>query len=486
MSRWIEQYETHAFQGTWSNLKNNLEESTVDDETALSAVKELARLKKVISFLDELLNCLDPELVPMNTWDSFNSKASYCSHEITNYNANKNIASISQANEHADSLLAYIRPYMVVPGEAGRALQASVAKYAMTIDSYSNSFSDKSNRLLHEINDYKIKSETVFSLITATKKAIDGFKNELFGTNDKPGGTVEIINNLVKDFGRQYREINDYYKETLISDENTISTKQSITEAAAVIAGEKQKIYSILDDITTSVSDLEEFHTQVFGDQSDKNNTNLALTDELDTLIKKLKKFETEQHDKYIALNAEIEELLEGATNVGLASAYCEMKTSFNKPIKNFGKLFYLSVGLLVAISTVLSMDTIGGDSLISFVTLSDWNDVLRGLVYKAPFYIPILWLAFYATKRRSEYQRLQQEYAHKEALARSYNSYKKQIEELGDTDKAMQKRFIMRMIDVISRNSSQTLESKRSNNPKRSVGIKNTTKAPAKLNKAL
>ena len=87
------------------------------------------------------------------------------------------------------------------------------------------------------------------------------------------------------------------------------------------------------------------------------------------------------------------------------------------------------------------------------------WESVLKGLVYKTPIYVPIIWLAFVASKRRSEYQRLQQEYAHKEALAKSYDSYKKQLESLDDQDKSMQKELIRKAVDAIAYNASQTLD---------------------------
>ena len=46
MSRWIEQFEAHAFQSTWNSLKESLDDSTVDDETVITSVEELARLRK--------------------------------------------------------------------------------------------------------------------------------------------------------------------------------------------------------------------------------------------------------------------------------------------------------------------------------------------------------------------------------------------------------------------------------------------------------
>ena len=89
------------------------------------------------------------------------------------------------------------------------------------------------------------------------------------------------------------------------------------------------------------------------------------------------------------------------------------------------------------------------------------WEVILKGIAQKIPLYIPILWLTYYSTKRRSEYHRLQQEYAHKEALAKSYSSYKKQLEKLDSNDLSMQKEFIMKAIDAITYNASETLDGK-------------------------
>ena len=154
-----------------------------------------------------------------------------------------------------------------------------------------------------------------------------------------------------------------------------------------------------------------------------------------------------------------------GATSAGLATAYKDMKKSFDKPIENATFVYYFSIGLMVVASFIFSIENIGGDHLISFVKFENWDAVLKGLVYRLPFYGAVIWLAFVASKRRSEYQRLQQEYAHKEALAKSYDSYRTQLEALDKEDKVMQKEFIMKAIDAIAYNASQTLDGKHGDN---------------------
>jgi hypothetical protein len=86
---------------------------------------------------------------------------------------------------------------------------------------------------------------------------------------------------------------------------------------------------------------------------------------------------------------------------------------------------------------------------------------LLANLIYKLPILLPLLWLAIFASKRRSEDRRLQQEYAHKEALAKSYQSFKMQIETLQSQDDVLMKELLQNAIRAIAFNASTTLDGK-------------------------
>lgn len=72
---------------------------------------------------------------------------------------------------------------------------------------------------------------------------------------------------------------------------------------------------------------------------------------------------------------------------------------------------------------------------------------------------LPVVWLAIYSATRRSQYERLQQEYAHKEAFASSYESYKKQLQDLKVDADALQRELIAKAIEAIAFNASKTLD---------------------------
>ncbi len=460
MSRWIDHFNLHPFQSIWQQLKNELSIAKIDDQTVITDVTELARLRKVVAYIDGMVQSIDPELVPATTWDSFRDQATNCNQQIAAYNSNRNTGLLQNANSHADNLLTYIRPYMVVNGKVGEALQNSIKSYAETVEEYGNSFRIKSQELLDEIRLLKGNADTSFQALENIKQSIDQLNIELFGINLDDGVQAKI-RSLFADFETKYQTINAYYNETLIGDENDLSIKKEISMAKEVIVEDQKSIKNILKNVEEKITELSDFHTTIFGELNENNERKGGLSNDFDTRIKALKKFEDDQKIKYKALNGEIETLLPGATSAGLATAYSEMKASFDRPIQNSSRLFYFSVGILIFGSILLSIEKIGGDSGIAFVSLNDWDAVFKSLVYKLPFYAPVLWLAFYATKRRSEYHRLQQEYSHKEALAKSYKNYKQQLQDLGDNDTGLQIEFIKKAIDAIAYNASQTLDKK-------------------------
>jgi hypothetical protein len=91
----------------------------------------------------------------------------------------------------------------------------------------------------------------------------------------------------------------------------------------------------------------------------------------------------------------------------------------------------------------------------------ADWEEMLRTLLTRLPVIIPVVWFAIFSATRRSQYERLQQEYAHKEAFASSYESYKKQLQELKIDADLLQQELIAKAIEAIAFNASKILDGK-------------------------
>lgn len=459
MSRWLNQFENHSFQNTWRTLKDIANKLKADDETVVTSVEELARLRKVISYINGMINSIDPELVPMTTWDSFYSQTTACLQQVQIFIDNRNISHIRQANDHADNLLTYVRPYMIVNGKIGKILQNSIKEYSVTIDEYIKSFKDASSSLVSEIKEYKREGHEALNDIKSQKESIDNFSFFLFENNGKDQGVQTKINNLVEDFEKKYTSLNQFYNEIFIGDEDNFSTKKIIFQTKETALNDQNEITGLLENSKNEINELKKFYLKIFGEPNQTGESVGGLANELNTRISALNKFESDQKTKYEALNKEIESLLPGATSAGLARAYNQMKRSFDRPIRNANCVFYCSIGSLIVISILQNISSIGGEHLITFTEIGEWDRILKGLINRAPLYGAILWLAFYASKRRSESQRLQQEYAHKEAFAKSYQSYKKQLQDLKVEGDDLQKDLIKNAIEAIAYNASQTLD---------------------------
>lgn len=457
MSRWVDDFNNHAFRKDWEAICAAIDKAEVDDSTVVTSVTELARFKKVVKYIDELLKSVDPELIPRSTWDNFHSQGNACLQQVNNFNNNKQIAHITQANEHVDNLLTYIRPYMVAPSEAVSALQSAVSEYVQVVENYTADSRVKAKSLLDDLNVTKIKVDEMYSQVEARKAEIDEFSHETFG-DDGISGLKGRLNEFLKQVENEHRLVHEYYEKLLVGfgGENPISNE--VRDAVKSVKGNFSESKEILASLVSLKSDLNSFYNKVFGEKEGGSKSTVGLKGEIQQRIDQLDSFKGEQKLKYSALIEEIEGLLPGATSAGLATAYQEMKESYDNPIVNSTRMFYGSLALIVIVSLVTSVESLTLDGII-FVKFDKPFEFFNSLLYKLPVFVPSFWLALHASKRRSQMQRLQQEYAHKEALAKSYNSFKKQIMDLGEQDGALQKKLIERAVDAVSDNASKTLD---------------------------
>ena len=468
MSRWQTNFENHAFRATWETLKAASEEITVDDETVTTTVSEVARFKKVVAYLDEMIEDIDPELVPLSTWTNFNQQASSCQGQINSYTSNRNVAHMSSANDHADNLLTYVRPYMVLPKAAQASIKRAATAYAKVAEEYIESFQEKASTTLTSIEKIKDDCGEFKTESNEALEAVNGYYHEVFGDEENEGIKDEIAS--FKTTAEEEAGAISAVHEKIISGEEPLA--DDIEEAHTTAIDKQKKITTALEDIEKEVADFRKFHITTFGKLDEETGENKGGTKQaLATLKKNLEDFEAQQKTKYEALNDEIESLLPGATSAGLATAYKDMKDSFKTPIMVANVLFFVCIAILVTTSIITLKDT------------SDWQTLLLNSLYKLPIFAPIIWLAVFASRRRSEAQRLQQEYAHKESLAMSYNGYKKQLEELGDKDGEMRMALITKAIESIAENPSKTLEGKHGDAMPAQQLIEKTVKEVSKSN---
>ena len=147
----------------------------------------------------------------------------------------------------------------------------------------------------------------------------------------------------------------------------------------------------------------------------------------------------------------EVSNLLAGATTAGLANSFNEYREAAHNSAKWYGLFFYLIVVALSSIGFWFYWSSVG----------DGYEKFFQNLPYRLLVIAPVVWLALVVSKRRSEFFRLEQEYAHKTAIAKSYLSFEEQINQLDITDNELKAELMKLTLEAISVNAATTLEKK-------------------------
>lgn len=403
-------FDNHPFHQQWQELMAAIEQiETIHKESDSDTSNEQkARLIKVSRHIDEIIKGIDPEVMPssLHILQSMNKLAKECTDSINQFTPeDQSPAYIDAANKAMDSLINNANPIIFFA-----VFQKSIASIAENAQQHLSS--------------------------------LESYAGSVFGTESEDG-----LKQNLENLEREYDSLAD-------------KAKSSIEE-------DKGNLADMVKEAKEHLSSLESFSNEALGEKDESGEYSGGIKQRLEQLQSDLEEFQKGQKTKYAELITQIESLLPGATSAGLGHAYAEMKVSFNEPIKNASWQFYGAISMLVFVSFFSFIDDFAlFPPSISFVKAEDWSDIVKNFIGKSPIYIPVIWFAYYATKRRSEVNRLQQEYAHKEAVAKSYDGYKQQIENLGEESKGLLKDLIEQAIVTIGYNPSVTLEKKHGDEP--------------------
>jgi hypothetical protein len=461
MSRWSDQFKSHPFRNQWNAIKNLSETIKLTDETVKTDLEELARLRKVVTFVDELLGAVDPELFPQNIWNLFDGQAQQCVNELRSYEQNRNIGHMQGANANLDNILTYVRPYIVSGKAAAQAANRAFDAYAKTATDHIDVLRKNTHSVISDIQQIKSQANSVYQEIEQFKKPIQEFERDLFQGTPEEKGLKERIFALFEESKGWNSEILSYFQKLTKGNEQESSIILQIDETKAKALKDREAIRDALKSVDGEINDLNDFYIMVFGEDKEEGKAEGGLKIELEKRLDDLEEFKKKQQDAYVALIEEINSLLPGATSAGLATAFKDLKVASESDVKKYTKRFYCSLGILALMAVTLVVHKIGGEQWIEFIDISDPLTWFQKLIYKLPLLGPVLWFTLFASKRRSEFQRLQQEYAHKEALAKSYHGFKEQIERLNLQDEALMRQLLESVIAAISFNASETLDGK-------------------------
>lgn len=460
MSRWRDLYTSYT--ESWLQLFTLTSGLVTPDSTVVTSVEEIARLRKAVGFIEGLLEACDPELIPASTWGSFQDQTNQCISQINTYKQNNDISHIQAANSNIDNLLTYIRPYMVNGESAAIAAGRALNNYSNAIREHISQLNDQAKAAIESTKQYQKESSDLYKEIQDKKVEIDGLATWLFKGDSNEDSLEDRVKELFGTIESWHEKVEAYHQKLTSGNEEESAIILQIEDAKNKAQKNARETNDAISAIQTHLKQLGDFHTKVFGkikeDGSEEREG--GLEKEIDKRRADLENFKKQHEETYETLLKEIEGLLPGATSAGLGAAYGKLKRSFIFPIISYTTVFCLSLIALVVFSFFASTESIESGG-IKFIQYQNWAAFGQHVMQSLPIIGPLLWLTLFASSRRSEAQRLQQEYAHKEALAKSYENFKTQIALLGREENELLVKLLDTTINAIAFNASSTLDKK-------------------------
>jgi len=268
---------------------------------------------------------------------------------------------------------------------------------------------------------------TVIEKIKEQSEKINKFYLDIFKKNDEGQSKYNLIETYFTDIEQAHKKIiSGYIKE---EDEKEIHIK------------------SYLDEIKEKKDDLTLFHNKIFGDNDDE-----GLDKELDKRLKKLREIEKEA-----------KAVIDLSSDAGLASGFTQRG-------KEARKNKYISLAVFVLALILLgtfNFNTIDFNKLHEIT----FQSIMIRLVINMPF----IWIAIVSNINLNKYARLEEEYAHKESLAKSFERYKEQIEEL-DNEKSQElmTTLLKTNLEAFEKNPAETMIHAKSDMPSSILTNKN------------
>lgn len=425
---------------------------------------EIAHTKKVVAYFSGMIDAIDPDFIPTQILDNALNPMEYIKNNLLSYINSSNINYIKNINnDYLDTLLRDLMPFIFYKGKAGSVLTTALEQYAQVMTGHSSSYLEELQEYSKRNKEITEDAENILSDLSKKQEKFEDYNNELF----KNDGLKSKIAGLTVDFESKHKEIDKLYHSTFDED----GLKNKLYGYLNNAKEESEKIKFLNEGSSQVLKKLEAFHEEIFGTESGDGEREGGLRNELKVRKEELDDFKNKQQERYNELNKQIESLLPGATSAGLSNAYNAMRKKFSKEVTFYGKLFYLALVILFGVIVFVNTKYISNIFYNVEIATQIWQpnedsigiiiiSILKGLIYKLPFILPAFWLVIFASKRRSEVQRLEQEYAHKEALAKSYESYKKQIEKLNEEEKSKLLPILMEnMLKAIALNPAETLD---------------------------
>lgn len=196
MSRWTEAFQNHAFRTSWNSLSVLINDEGLEHKDSEAAVKEVARARKVMKYIDSVMEQVDPELMPLALLETLNQHATNGISEANNFKANQNIGHMQNVNSYLDSALVLFSqtPFILSAQQKGAVSKAASA-YSETIDQHLSR--------LKTIVDEEIGG--IEDSVTQIQETLTGHEKSLLGINEQINTITQNIQVQTAQFNTQFQ-----------------------------------------------------------------------------------------------------------------------------------------------------------------------------------------------------------------------------------------------------------------------------------------
>lgn len=196
MSKWIERFNSHPIIGVWNNLLQIISDEKILESATEDSAIDIARLRKVVAYLNGVFENIDPEITPFNHLTNIQQSIQNCIKELNSYKGNKNPGHLTNANANADSL---IIQFQQLPSSnhalSEENIRASVSAYSETIGAYISKYK----------NETESSVKSLLSDVESLKNSINDKELKLADLNKQVETVEQTIQKQTSEFNTQYQ-----------------------------------------------------------------------------------------------------------------------------------------------------------------------------------------------------------------------------------------------------------------------------------------
>ncbi len=196
MSTWSDKFEAHPFLGVWKTLLDLSHEDALTEDLNEDSIQDIARIKKVVSYIDGIIKNIDPELFPFNLLNNLQNQTQACFNELNAFKGNKNVAHIQNANTQIDTIITIFNqtPASLYSISTENIKEATSA-YGETINSYINKYKENTDNGITDLNNR----------VTELNETISEKEEKLVALESELKTVEQTIQQQTTEFNTQYQ-----------------------------------------------------------------------------------------------------------------------------------------------------------------------------------------------------------------------------------------------------------------------------------------